>query len=290
MVSLSAEKRNDILGAGAGFATGIAPIAYIVHDTFKPFTKDDAIVLRDMTNKLMPPVDTFEATKNITEKLIKEEGLAEKGVQLLVANNTPESCAEFDKLLEHQKPKRLVDNLKMEMKNGCNACFYNDKNTQKVIISNNGGYSMAYHELGHAKNFNSKNIFMKTLVKARNLTPMGISVVAPIALAVAMFHKVDKTKSEKDKGKVEKTLDFVANHAGKLTLASYLPMVAEEGIASAKGIKMAKKYLSPEQISKLKVTYSKAGMTYVAMAAVISGAVGAASYIKNKIANKKAGN
>ena len=57
--------------------------------------------------------------------------------------------------------------------------------------------------------------------------------------------------------KKEKTLDFIANNAGKLTLASYMPMLAEEALASHRGIGQAKKYVSKEILSGLKKNYLK---------------------------------
>ena len=61
----------------------------------------------------------------------------------------------------------------------------------------------------------------------------------------------------------------------------------EEGLASVDGIKMAKKHLKPEQVSKLKGSYAKAWGTYALVAIGISGAVGLASIVKNSILNKK---
>lgn len=169
--------------------------------------------------------------------------------------------------------------------NGCNACYHPKSKT--VIINDEIAHSSIFHEIGHAKHFNSKNPLMKLLVNSKNLTPMGISVVAPLALGVAMFHKVDNTKPQKDKSKTEKTLDFVSNHAGKLTLASYIPIVLEEGLASIDGIKMAKKYLKPEQISKLKGNYFKTFQTYAGTALLIAGTIGLANIIRKGGNNKK---
>ena len=168
--------------------------------------------------------------------------------------------------------------------------FENTKAVAQTILNNEGltdkGVKI-FVEIGHAKHFNSKNPLMKLLVKSRNITPMGISIVAPIALGVAMFHKVDKTKPQNDKSKTEKTLDFVSNHAGKITLASYIPIILEEGLASVDGIKMAKKYLKPEQISKLKGNYFKAFQTYAGAGLLVAGAIGLANIIRKGGKNKK---
>ena len=276
---------RKVIGTTLGTAIGAAPIAYMTYDAFKPFKPQDIDKYQSFMRMMMPEIDSFENTKAVAETIIKNEGLADKGVKLFISNKTPESVAHLDELLKNEKPKGYVKKMKEMLKNGLNACFYSKAKT--VIINDEIAYSSVFHELGHAKDFTSKNIFMKSLIKGRNLTPMGISVVAPIALAVAMFHNVDKSKSQDKKGKVEKTLDFVSNHAGKLTLASYLPMLAEEGMASFRGIKMAKKYLNPKQISTLKGSYKKAFSTYAIVALGTSGLVGLGNMIKNGIVNKK---
>ena len=276
---------RKIAGVAVGTAIGATPLAYLAYDAVKPFKPSDIIKVQDYMRMIMPPVDSFENTKAVAESIIKNEGLADKGVKLFISNNTPESAAHLDNLFKKEKPKCYVDKMKQMLKNGLNACFYPKAKT--VIINDEIAYSSVFHELGHAKDFTSKNIFLKALTKGRYLTPMNISVIAPVALAVAMFHNVDKSKPQDKKGKVEKTLDFISKNAGKLTLASYAPMLAEEGIASIRGIKMAKKYLNPKQISTLKGSYKKAFGTYAAVALLVSGLVGFGAMIKEGIVNKK---
>lgn len=276
---------RKIAGAAVGTAIGATPLAYLAYDAVKPFKPEDIAKTQDFMRMIMPPIDSFENTKAVAETIIKNEGLADKGVKLFISNKTPESVAHLDELFKNEKPKGYVNKMKEMFKNGLNACFYPKAKT--VIINDEIAHSSVFHELGHAKDFTSKNIFMKALTKGRCLTPMNVSVVAPIALAVAMFHNVDRSKPQDKKGKVEKTLDFISNNAGKLTLASYAPMLAEEGIASARGIKMAKKYLNPKQISMLKGSYKKAFSTYATVALLVSGLVGFGAMLKEGIVNKK---
>ena len=285
MVNVSETKRKEYLATGTGLAVGMLPMAVQLKDELTPVKPKDIPSLKSFMNIISPSVDTFENTMTVAEKILQEEGLAKKGVGIFVANNTPESVAGLDDLFKDMKPKKLVESTKNILRNGCNACYCN--NIKKAIISNEGGHSLIFHELGHAKHFNSKNIFMKALVHSREITQCGVSLFAPIALGIAMFHNTDKTKPKKDKSIKDKTLDFISNHAGKLTLATYAPLLLEEGLASVDGIKMAKKHLKPEQISKLKGQYAKAWGTYALVAIGISGAVGLASIVKNSILNKK---
>lgn len=285
MNGVSINKKNDYIRTGIGTTIGIAPLGYIAYDTLKPLSKQDIKLYQQAMTNIMPAIDSFENTKAVAQTILNNEGLADKGVKIFVSNNTPESTNKLNELFKSEKPKLFVEKLKTMFQNGCNACYHPKSKT--VIINDEIAHSSIFHEIGHAKHFNSKNPLMKLLVNSKNLTPMGISVVAPLALGVAMFHKVDNTKPQKDKSKTEKTLDFVSNHAGKLTLASYIPIVLEEGLASIDGIKMAKKYLKPEQISKLKDNYFKAFQTYAGTALLIAGAVGLANLIKKGGNNKK---
>lgn len=278
-------KRDDYVGKTMGLAVGGFPSAYLLYDSLKPVSDNDVRILQKAVDKIFPAIDTFDKTTETAERIIKNEGLADKGVKILITNNSEESTQKLNEILKNEKPKSLVKNIKKLMQNGCNGCFHNTSNT--VMVNDKFGFSSIYHEIGHAKHFNSKNPLMKLLTKSRNLTPMGVSVIAPIALGVAMFHKVDKTKPKQDKTKTERTLDFVAKNAGKLTLASYVPLVLEEGLASVDGIKMAKKYLSQKQISKLKGSYFKAWSTYALTALGVSMAVGMGAALKDVISNRK---
>lgn len=285
MNGVSINKKDDYIRTGIGTTLGIAPLGYLAYDTLKPLSKQEIKLYQQAMTNIMPSVDSFENTKAVAQTILNNEGLADKGVKIFVSNNTPESTNKLNELFKSEKPKLFVEKLKTMFQNGCNACYH--PKSKSVIINDEISHSSIFHEIGHAKHFNSKNPLMKLLVNSKNLTPMGISVVAPLALGVAMFHKVDNTKPQKDKSKTEKTLDFVSNHAGKLTLASYIPIVLEEGLASIDGIKMAKKYLKPEQISKLKDNYFKAFQTYAGTALLIAGAVGLANLIKKGGNNKK---
>lgn len=285
MNGVSVNKKDDYIRTGIGTTIGIAPLGYLAYDTIKPLSKQDIKLYQQAMTNIMPSVDSFENTKAVAQTILNNEGLAKKGVKIFVSNNTPESTNKLNEFFKTEKPKIFIKKIKIMLQNGCNACYHSK--SKSVIINDEFAYSSIFHEIGHAKHFNNKNPLMKLLVNSRNLTPMAISVVAPLALGVAMFHKVDNTKPQKDKSKTEKTLDFVSNHAGKLTLASYIPIVLEEGLASIDGIKMAKKYLKPEQISKLKGSYFKAFQTYAGTALLIAGAVGLANLIKKGEEDKK---
>lgn len=284
MNSVGQSRKEDYIRTAIGTTVGLAPTAYLIQDAVKPISKNTIQMYQCAINDIFPATDTFHNTKNVAETIIKNEGLVDKGVRLLIANNSPDSNTKLDNIFKTEKPKFLVKKIKTLLQNGCNGCYHNK--SKSVIVNDVFGTSSIFHEIGHAKHFNSRNPLMKLLVKSRNITPMGVSLVTPIALGIAMFHKTDKNKPQKDKTKTEKTLDFVSKHAGKLTLASYIPLVLEEGLASTDGIRMAKKHLNTKQISTLQTSYFKAWTTYAGTALLVAGAVGLANEIKRGIDKK----
>lgn len=268
------DRNRRIGGAIVGGAVGTAVPALTLYDSFRKVHKNDAIMTSNVLQKLMPNVDTFENTMNNVGNILKETGLDKKGVKVTAFADTPEMNKQLKNIIDaNVKPsnalnRRLNNNYFNIFKYGGNAAYFSE--TKDVVIHSKNTYSSVYHELGHAMNANG-NIFTKALQQARVLTPFGISVVAPIALAVGIFHKVDETKPAEAKSKKEKTLDFIANNAGKLTLASYMPLVAEEALASYRGINQAKKYVTKGVLSGLKKNYITALGTYVGMALTVTG-------------------
>lgn len=299
MVSVTANVNNRttsvkdkavVVGSGlTGAAVGMAMPYMTIKDSFTLKSPVDILNAKDYMQKLMPEVDTFENTAKNVQSILKETGLGAKGVKFNVVDKTPEGMKVLDGVLDanikSEKPlmKKLKSVYKQMFGEGANAAYFSD--TKDVVINKKNLYSSVYHELGHAQNANG-SFLTKALQKSRAITPFGVSLVAPVVLAVGLLHKVDKNKPQEEKGKLEKTLDFVSNNAGKLTLASYTPLLAEEGLASINGLKMAKKYMSPEQLKKLAMNYGKAWGTYATLALVVAGGVGLGVMLANGIKDK----
>ncbi|MBQ2611149.1 hypothetical protein IJF81_02015, partial [bacterium] len=77
--------------------------------------------------------------------------------------------------------------------------------------------------------------FGKILQKCRPMALLAIPV-SQIAL-----WKTKKAPGEEPKNGLDKTTTFIKNNAGKLTFLAFLPTLLEEGLASVKGNKLAKK-------------------------------------------------
>lgn len=278
-------KKQKVTGLATGFGVGIVPLSYMAYDTFSTVKDADIPAMQKFMDSIIPNVDSFDNVKNITNKIIKNEGLADKGVELFITDGSKESIAKFDKMFNKVKPKKYIENVKKTLMNGGNAAYVHTY--KKVMLNDKHGYGSFLHELGHAKNFNSNNILIKALTLGRKLTPFGLSIVAPIALAVGLVHHVNEKKPKEEKGKIEKTLDFITDNAGKITLASYAPMLIEEGLASIRGINMGKKYLDPKMLNKLKGSYLKAWSTYALTASVVAATIGLGITLKENIFDNK---
>ena len=83
------------------------------------------------------------------------------------------------------------------------------------------------------------------------------------------------------------TADFMKNHAAALTLASYVPMLGEEALASVRGVRQASKVASKDVVKGLTKNYAKAWGTYALVAGLVSGAVALGIAISDKIKQKK---
>jgi len=297
MINSVSTRQQDLMrkyGAlGAGLAIGMVIPAYTVYDSLKKMTPDKAKYDADSFQKLMPVTDTFENIKPVAEKVLKESGLKAKGVKLTFIDGTKESLEHLKNLCESEVgiknsfQRRIKDNYFETLKNGANAIFFPKNN--ECIVHTKKSYDSVFHEMGHAMNKNG-NFITKALKKTRILTPFEASIVAPIALATALLHKVDKTKPKERKSFFEKTNDFIAENAVGLTALSYVPILAEEGLASIRGLKAVKPHVSKEVFGKLAKNYTIAWRSYGLIAAGVTAGVAAginiAKYIKNTDNNK----
>lgn len=147
---------------------------------------------------------------------------------------------------------------------GKNAFFLDAAN---IAVAPKSKPSLILHELGHSINFNKKG-FMYIMQKLR---PVGM--YAPMGIAVLNTLMGARRDGQEN---------FVERNAGKIGFIAMLPTVIEEGAASIRGIKAAKKL--PANLAKigvLKRNYFLAWMTY------LLGAFGVAVASKIAITNER---
>lgn len=157
-------------------------------------------------------------------------------------NNLKVSVDYIDNNNIRQYPSQMREILS-PVARGENA-FYADK--LKLAVAPKSKPSLILHELGHAINA-GKGKLMRFLQKSRGYVS---AVPTALLLANGLFARKD------DKA------NFIEKHAGKIGFMAFLPTIIEEGLASLRGLKYAKK-LKGVNLTPLKRNYFFAWMTYV---------------------------
>ena len=159
-----------------------------------------------------------------------------------------------------------------EVAQGKNAFFSAEK---KLAVAPKSKPSLLPHELGHA--INAKSKFWSAMQKSRRYAPM-------VPLAVYILSKIKPDNSSEP--------NFVERNAGLLGFGAFLPTIIEEGKASLRGIKQAKKTLTNEiksgkiKLGALKRNYFVAWLTYV-LAGIGLGVATKYSIVENNLYNGK---
>ena len=182
----------------------------------------------------------------------------------------------FQKAYENSKLKekglRIVHdtNPLSDVGKGLNAYFSPSK--KEIVLNRKLASISGFHELGHAMNYMNGG-FGRFLQKLRG---PGYALAGFMG-TVALFSR-DKAKGEKRNLK-----DIIVDNAHVIAFASMLPTVLEEGLASVKGIKAAKKAgLDSVHLKNLKKFYGKALLSYGGYAFVTGLSVFAAGKIMDK--------
>jgi len=158
---------------------------------------------------------------------------------------------------------------------GKNAAYFPE---ERVVRINTDKISVAgFHELGHAMNDISGKLG-KLLSKMR----WPGRILAGWMSTIALFSRPKPKDAPKSK------FDYIKDNCGKIAFTCMLPTVFEEGMASYKGIRLARKTgLAEPLIKNMKKLYAKALCTYIGHAAAMGLAVGASSMIMDKFTRPK---
>lgn len=265
--------------------------------------------------KLSQSSDTVEIRKAI-DSAMQKTGLKDKGVEFIdvktptgrISDGLKENLSRLlsgEKTLEelHPENKKLASALKNEMsgydsksilgnirkfqteyltqmfEQGNNAAFLSKGN--KVIVNTENLGLSAFHEMGHAINYNMSK-FWKGMQKMR--TPM---MITSGTLGLVALIKRPKAEGEQPENAFDKATTFIKNNVGKLVTLSFVPIIAEELKASSRGNKLAKELLSPEMAKKVKMSNRFGAVTYIASAAISGLAAYTANLVRDKIAHPK---
>ena len=165
-------------------------------------------------------------------------------------------------------PAELFKDKTSDYARGTNAAF--NSKTNQIIINTKKISIAGFHELGHALN-RLKGSFL-TKMNSR-LYGVGYAIAGYMGY-IALFSRSKPKDAPKTIG------DRIKDNCGKIAFVAMLPVVAEEALASCKGIKLAKEVgVNSAGISALKNLYKKAFMTYAGRCVLGGLAVGASSMI-----------
>ena len=131
-----------------------------------------------------------------------------------------------------------------------------------INLNKQRGGAYIFHELGHAKNFNSESKALKILTKLRN--PIFSSLITTAGLICAYNPRAEGEEAETFWGK---TKNFLKDSSVGITAVGALATPLEEGIASIRGASIAKKILPKDQLKMLNKMHTKALLSYLAVAA-----------------------
>ena len=104
------------------------------------------------------------------------------------------------------------------------------------------------------------------------------------AILITGLLKSKKEDGEQPKGIMDKTTTFIKNNCGKLVFAAMLPTIAEEGLASLNGAKLAKKVLDSNMLKKVNKTNAIAWGSYISLATVMGLGARLGVMVRDKIA------
>ena len=187
-------------------------------------------ISKSFQKQLQKEIPKNHLYKDSFEKAFDISGLKEKGVKLT---------------------KAQFGNVPIEYQLGLNAAYDPIQNT--VILNTEKISATGFHELGHALNALKSKYGIKYLAKLR----VPGYFIAALMEYFAIFSRT------KPKDAPRNVIDYIEDNCGKIAFLAMMPTVAEEAVASIRGINLAKKSgLSENLIKSMKKIYLKAHTTY----------------------------
>lgn len=226
-------------------------------------------------SKIKVPKDKVDLIHNASEKALELGNVKNKGVSIKYLRPSGKKLSLIEKML------LIINPLETEhaISEGLNAAFNPFEN--KIYLPKEKLAFSAFHEIGHSINFNNSK-FWKGM---QNMNGISIYLAMLPILYGSMTQKSEAT-DDKKLNKLQKTNNFIRDNAGKLSFAIMLPTLAEEGMASIRGQKLANKLL-PKNLANTVLKGNALGYTsYLASALGLSAAAYTAVKIKDAICNK----
>ena len=219
--------------------------------------------------------------------------LSKKGVRIFDYSDSRNLPLEVTDMAE-KVPECFHDFIAiLATKNGKNAYFSpkvsnNFKGTELenllenvVGVNRQKAPNFIYHELGHAFNYHNTGTF-KAIQKIRPLAML----FGAIMMVLPAFTKKSEAQDGKELTKAQKVKNFIREKSPFIAAASFVPIIAEEAMATIRGNKWAKELLSPDAFKKVRNGNLIALSTYVMTAVAMGLSAFAAKKIKDHFDNK----
>ena len=257
--------------AASGVQRGVLSLSGI---PFKKI-KNNKELTSDVYQRAINPVFEKMKLKEVGIELVDTQQVSEQEIAKCVKGGIPKFYEKIKPL--KQFAEKMADGQARQAKEGSNAFFV--PHAKKIFVNNAKMPWTAFHEMGHALNGKSK--ILKTMQKSGRMMPM----LALIPLCVGIF-KAKKEENEQPKNKFDKATTFIKNNCGKLAFLPFVPMLFEEGLASVRGTKAAKEFLSKGEFKTLCKGNAAAWLTYLGMATAISLSAVIGSKVRDFIGQK----
>lgn len=276
--------KNDYFNGAVGITAGYATYKYVPKWVTKPCRK----ILKDIKNI---PHETNDTYWNAAQRAFTDNGLDKKGIKVVdfneknletTLNNLLKKAGltnggnKLEKYLKKRRANKLKKHLDAAAA-GNNACYV--PLTKEVLVNKEKMSFATFHELGHSINHTSHG-FKNFLAKIRGKFALAI----PATLAIGLIERPNKSNTD---GHKQTAGEFIKKHCGLIAGLCMVPVVAEEGLASLNGQKMAKNVLDNKSYKKLVNLNTKAFSTYVLSAVVVGLCTQLAVFVKDKITGDK---
>lgn len=274
-VTYNAEKTNDIvssvaaLTAASAVQSGILPAQLLGADKMSKISRTLDKDKVEIANKAAD--DVLNKLTNLGKKGVKIHNYQKAGINI---TGVP------DRVLEITNP--LFATAK-----GKNALFLNkaipaaNLAANSVVINKDKLSLAAFHELGHAYNFNNSK-FWKAM---QNLRTPSIALAGAFALLPALAKEI-KPKDGEELTTKEKINNGLRKASPALAFLSMTPMLLEEGKATLRGNKWAKELLNPEMYKKVVKSNRYGYFSYMATAASFALMAFVGKKVKDKMTDK----
>lgn len=221
------------------------------------------------------PQDTIDIIHAASEKALELGEVKNKGVSFEWLKQSGKKLNLFEKFKIISNPARILE----AIQEGLNAGYARNN---KIYMPENKVSFLAFHEIGHSINFNNSK-FWKGMQKLR----MPALTLASLPMIYGAISKESKAEDGKELNKKQKINNFIRNNAGKLSFATMLPVLAEEGMATIRGQKLANQLLPKNIARKVLKGNAVAYTSYLITALGFAAAAYTAVKVKDAFVNKR---